>query len=1151
MLIVNVYKPCDKKIITELHNYLQNRLTTRKYTIIIIAGDFNTHHPLWNPSEYPRHDEEADTLVEMMAELEVDLLIPAGTITYPNAGTAIDLVWGNNEAKNRIIKCQIAEKNDHASDHLPIETIIATQIEQSQLLPSYNYAKTNWQELNDELKVNLSELSTASENITTHAKVDKYAEQLVEAIKRAIQKTTPRKRPSPHSKRWWTIQLTRRRREANKLRNMYKRTKNEADRAAWRVKANEYTREIAQAKENHWKEYVSTADGKSIFKIKDYVTNSYSPTFIPTLEKGAATIDQKFAELRKTFFPKPPPANLKDVTRSVYPQEVPHEPQITIRQIREAINKLAPDKAPGPDEITNRALKNTLPTIEHHLQALMQASLNLGHFPKPFKHTTTVVLRKPNKPDYTKAKAYRPVALESTLGKVMGSVIAEIMSYLTETYELLPAHHFGGRPGRSAEDAMMILSESIYKAWKNKKVFTVVFMDVAGAFNNVHHKRLIHNLRQRRIPETISRWINSFLQGRSTQFQFNGTKSDSIPTPAGVPQGSPLSPLLYMYYNADLLEVAPQHQGTRLGFIDDIAYGIEGNSGKANVRKLNLILRETEEWRKKHGAQFEPSKYILVHFTRNKDLETTASITINGINIEPSGEAKYLGVIFDKELRYHSHHRSIVKKGTSAALALFSIAKNSWGAPYKYIRQLFLAVIAPRMDYAAPIWHRPMHDGSTEACAHVRKLVTVQRLAMKATLGCYKTTSTAAMEIESDLQPLWIRLQTKVLLAITRMQSLSAKHPVKEWLMSALRTRTAAITHRSNLENVLQQFPQTTERIESIEPFIRPPWWTLKAKTGIERTKDIAKMAHDKMQELPNAKAATIYTDGSGIKEKIGAAAYAPTSGEVSLHHLGKESQFNVYTAEITAIQLALERLCDYQLHPTCRIYTDSQTAIKTLERPQRQSGQSIIKDLLDCIDEITSNPTHPQIEIIWIPGHFEIQGNEWADAEAKKAAADSTLAQLRKHRPLKSARVRYIKTAAKEQWHKIWNKDTKTAKALRYITKTKRNGNKNGPKLYNQIANRSTATTIAQLRTGHCGLNHYLHRFGKTTSPYCECGYGKETVEHYLLECRKYKEQRKRLRKDVGTGKMKVGILLGDPTKIKHTMKFIKETERLERLER
>ena len=58
---------------------------------------------------------------------------------------------------------------------------------------------------------------------------------------------------------------------------------------------------------------------------------------------------------------------------------------------------------------------------------------------------------------------------------------------------------------------------------------------------------------------------------------------------------------------------------------------------------------------------------------------------------------------------------------------------------------------------------------------------------MKAILGCYRTTPTAAMEIETGLQPAWIRLQTKNLLVITRMQSLSTRHPIHEWL--ALTTR--------------------------------------------------------------------------------------------------------------------------------------------------------------------------------------------------------------------------------------------------------------------------------------------------------------------------------------------------------------------------
>jgi hypothetical protein len=119
---------------------------------------------------------------------------------------------------------------------------------------------------------------------------------------------------------------------------------------------------------------------------------------------------------------------------------------------------------------------------------------------------------------------------------------------------------------------MMILTEDIYKAWKNQKIYTAVFMDVAGVFNNVHYERLIHNLKKRRLSTAIAKWISSFLQERSTQLLFNGTKSQSIPIP-GIPQGSPLSSLLYMYYNADFLDI-PQQRVTGLGFIDDIMYGV-------------------------------------------------------------------------------------------------------------------------------------------------------------------------------------------------------------------------------------------------------------------------------------------------------------------------------------------------------------------------------------------------------------------------------------------------------------------------------------------------------------------------------------------------------------------------------------------------
>jgi ribonuclease HI len=97
-----------------------------------------------------------------------------------------------------------------------------------------------------------------------------------------------------------------------------------------------------------------------------------------------------------------------------------------------------------------------------------------------------------------------------------------------------------------------------------------------------------------------------------------------------------------------------------------------------------------------------------------------------------------------------------------------------------------------------------------------------------------------------------------------------------------------------------------------------------------------------------------------------------------------------VYTAELTDIHLATNLLWNHVEYRTCRIYIDSQAAIRAIDHPRRQSGQSIIRDILDSIDEITNEHPHLQFEIVWISGHAEIEVNELIDAEAKKAALDS-----------------------------------------------------------------------------------------------------------------------------------------------------------------
>src|SRR5579859_6755908 len=394
----------------------------------------------------------------------MQLLIPPGTITLPDAKTAIDLVWGNEHMVNSAMKCHIATENDHGSDHLPIDTILDLTPRTATLLhPPYNYAKTEWKTLKAKLSEYLPPLPEI-DTLTTTTAIDDMATRVTEAINRATEETTPRKKPSPFSKRWWNNDLTNVRKELNCLRNIHRRTNSNIDCIEWKKKRNEFNLMIKRAKYNTWREFVGAADEKTLWTIRKYMNSMPTQHYIPTINRTATTNEEKAEQFRNVLLPSLaslPQANTADITDTAhtYPTPVPYNPIITIQQLERAIGKMAPDKAPGPDEITNRVLKRNFSALQPHLLTLAQACINTGHFPSTYKRTITIVLRKPSKPDDTKPNAYRPIALENTIGKILESIVTESLSYLIKTHDLLPANHFGGRVAKLVNS---IVKESTY-----------------------------------------------------------------------------------------------------------------------------------------------------------------------------------------------------------------------------------------------------------------------------------------------------------------------------------------------------------------------------------------------------------------------------------------------------------------------------------------------------------------------------------------------------------------------------------------------------------------------------------------------------------------------------------------------------------------
>jgi len=179
-------------------------------------------------------------------------------------------------------------------------------------------------------------------------------------------------------------------------------------------------------------------------------------------------------------------------------------PPVTKRELQEAILRASVNKASEPDRIPNQILHLALPQLLPLLLPLYNLCMEHSHHCEAFRHSVTVVLQKPNKSDYQQAKAYRSVALLNTLGKALESVIARRLSYMAETHQLLPKTLLGGQRMIFTEHTIHMLLEQIQGVWdSHTSVASLLMLDVSGAFDNVSHRRLLHNLKKRRIPTTV------------------------------------------------------------------------------------------------------------------------------------------------------------------------------------------------------------------------------------------------------------------------------------------------------------------------------------------------------------------------------------------------------------------------------------------------------------------------------------------------------------------------------------------------------------------------------------------------------------------------------------------------------------------------
>lgn len=519
-----------------------------------------------------------------------------------------------------------------------------------------------------------------------------------------------------------------------------------------------YSAELAQ---QQWNETCNSVDGQmraggkwDLLKALLNDTKS-KPNQSRALQKAVHTARQQLSEeqliqkLANTYLP------MGTSTEEDYPEYTgPQKPELDApfseSEVRYAAHSLRNKSAPGPDGITNTAIRNLDDPSISWLTKEINRTWERGEVPVGWKTAKVVLIPKPGKPP--NVDNLRPISLTSCVGKLMEHVVQNRLTRYCEEKTIFPPTMVGFRPSMCTQDVLWLLRQDVLLN-NTQDTQAILALDLEKAFDRVKHRHILDSISEAGLGRSFHNYIKSFLSGRTAVLTVGDLQSDQIKLgPRGTPQGAVLSPLLFNLSMLRLSRALDKQPKVKYAlYADDITLWCTSGRDSEIEEALQASLRAAEEALAGTGLRCSPSKSELLLFKRRRQGRppkgTTAQVspsleirTAEGQVIPRVQSVRILGVHFDEGGRNGPIIVKLKNHLTNVTQLINRVANKQkrGGLREHNVVRVIQAFLLSHVAYVASIF--------TWSLTELDKLDTILRQAVKRALGLPMNTSTSALQ---------------------------------------------------------------------------------------------------------------------------------------------------------------------------------------------------------------------------------------------------------------------------------------------------------------------------------------------------------------------------------------------------------------------